>query len=93
MKQVVIIPGRKHVLNTDRDSRLYSAPRSSQKDSGAWQRGKDIYHHRTGKGQGIYYLHKWTLFPNEVESVMILPEPQAERFLGDRGLECTDMPG
>jgi hypothetical protein len=93
MKQAVIFNEKKHVLNTERDTRLYSAPRGSEKESIAWQRGKDIYYHRTGKSQGIYYLHKWTLFHGEVESVMILPDRQAERFLGERGLECSDIPG
>lgn len=93
MKHAVIIDGKKHVLNTDRDARLFSAPRSDEKERVAWQRGKDIYYHRTGEGQGIYYLHKWTLFPNETDSVVVLPDRQAERFLGERGLECTDMPG
>jgi hypothetical protein len=93
MKQEIISNGKKQILDTDRDPRLYIAPRGREKDSLAWQHGKDIYYHKEGRGQGIYYLHLWTLVPNEVESVMILPDRQAERFLGERGLECSDIPG
>jgi hypothetical protein len=93
MKQAVIINGKKHVLNFDRDARLYSAPRGGESGSSAMQRGKDIYYHRTGKDQGYYYLHQWTLFPDEMATMMILPDRQAERFLGERGLECRDIPG
>jgi hypothetical protein len=93
MKQGIILHGKKRILNTDRDARLYSAPRSSEKECLAWKRGKDIYYHRIGEGRGIYYLHKWTLFPDESDSVLVLPDRQAERFLGERGLECTELPG
>ena len=93
MKQGIFFNGKKRILNTDRDTLLFSAPRSSEQERIACKRGKNIYHHRTGERQGIYYLHKWTLFPNETDSVLVLPDRQAERFLGERDLECTDMPG
>jgi hypothetical protein len=93
MKQEIISNGKKHILDTDRDPRLSTAPRAHEKDSIAWQHGKDLSYHMEGRGQGIYYLQVWTLAPNEVESVMVLPYRQAARFPGERGLECSDIPG
>jgi len=93
MKQEIATHGKKQILDTDRDVRVYTAHRSSKNDSVAWKRGKDIYYHQEGREQGVYYLHLWTHSPNEVESLMILPDRQAERFLGERGLECSNIPG
>lgn len=93
MKHAVLVDGKKHVLNTDRDSRLYAAPRDTNVDSTAFRRGKDIYLYRPDGRTSYYYVHKWTLNPLEVESITLLPTRQAERFLGERGLECADMPG
>jgi len=93
MKQEITIHGKKQILDTDRDLRVYAAYRSRRHDSAAWKRGKDIYYHKEEREQGTYYLHLWTLSPNEVESLMILPDRQAERFLGERGLGCSNTPG
>jgi hypothetical protein len=93
MKHVVMTDGGKHVLNTDRDVCLYSASRDNEPGNEAYKRGKDMYFHRTGKGEGLYYLHKWTLNQKEAESITTVPARQAERFLGERGLDCPDLPG
>lgn len=93
MKQEITVNGKKQILDTDRDPRLYAAPRGVEKNRTAWQHGKDIYLHKEGRGKGIYYLHVWTLSPDEVESAIVMPDRQAERFLGERGLECSDIPG
>jgi hypothetical protein len=93
MKHVVMTPGAKCVLNTDRDRCLYTAPRNPEPGQGAYKRGKDMYFHRTGREQGLYYLHKWTIYPGETESITVIPDRQAERFLGERGLDCQDLPG
>lgn len=93
MKQAVVIGGEERVLDTDIDALLYAAPRTSAEESSAYQRGKDMYLHETKTEPGIFYIHLWSYFPGETETVMVLPNRQAERFLGERGIECSTLPG
>jgi hypothetical protein len=93
MKQAVVIHGIELVLDTDRDVLLYSAPRSDDDENAAYRRGKDMYLHDIEGGEGIFFVHGWSLSPGETGSITILPSRQAERFLGERGLECSGIPG
>ena len=93
MKQAVVINGIELGLDTEVDPLLYSAPRQVDGESAAYRRGRDLYLHEVTGGPDIYYIHGWSLSPDESESIMVLPNRQAERFLGERGLECSGIPG
>lgn len=93
MKQVTVFDGTEIVLDTDIDTQLYSAPRSSDDETSAYVRGKDLYLREAKEDQKIFYIHRWSLVQGEDESLSLLPNRQAERFLGERGLECADIPG
>ena len=93
MKQVAVLDGIELVLDTDVDIPLYSAPRSTDDETSAYVRGKDLYLREAKEDQKIFYIHQWSLVQGEDESLSLLPNRQAERFLGERGLECADIPG
>jgi hypothetical protein len=93
MKKAVIINGIGLVLDTDADTLLYSAPRSVDGETAAYRRGRDLYLNEIAGDPGIFYIHGWSLSPDETETITILPNRQAERFLGERGLECGSIPG
>lgn len=93
MKQAVVIDGQEQVLDTDIDALLYAAPRAGAEESSAYQRGRDMYLHETETDPGIFYIHLWSRFPGETETVMVLPNRQADRYFGERILECASLPG
>ncbi|NLX50120.1 MAG: hypothetical protein GXY82_09700 [Methanospirillum sp.] len=93
MKQVIQADGAELGLDTDRDTLLYSAPRPDDDESAARRRGTDMYLHTDEGGQEVFYAHRWSLVTGEKEALAVLPARQAERFLGERGLDCPAIPG
>ncbi|HOT95330.1 MAG TPA: hypothetical protein PK089_09125 [Methanoregulaceae archaeon] len=93
MRKETEIEGTRIVLDTDVDILLFAAPRPVDHDTSAYVRGRDLYLHEHGEEGKYFYIHQWSLVPGEDESLALLPNRQAERFLGERGLECDEIPG
>ncbi len=78
-------------LDTDRDAWIYLAPRSGDID-GAFVRGKDLYIHEQEGLPDIYYIHSWSMIPDEAEVIQPVSLVSAEEFLEIRGLMLSAYP-
>ena len=87
MKTTVYDAG-KAVLNTEKDSCLYQAPRDLK--GGAYERGRDLYIHSRRNLPPIYYLHRWSRKKEEHEKLTVISNIMASRFLEERGLLCPE---
>jgi len=79
------------VLDTDRDIRLYGAPRSGD-TGGAFVRGKDLYLHEQDGLPDTYYIYSWSMDPGEEELLQTVSLVSAEEFLELRGLVLNAYP-
>jgi len=77
------------LLDTKSDVCVYSAPRSSD---GAFVRGKDLYLHEQDGLPDIYYIHSWSMKPDEDELLQPVSILSAEEFLELRGLMLAAYP-
>lgn len=80
--------GEEIILDTDHDTLLFAAPRAPSSSSRARVRGRDLDFHESEKGTALYYLVLWSLTSAHEGSIRMIGPLMAERFLGQRGLEC-----
>lgn len=90
MKRSIAYNDGRIVLDTDHDICLYSAARGSP--GGAYARGKDLYLHEEDGVPDIYYIHSWSMIPDEAEVIQPVSLVSAEEFLEIRGLMLSAYP-
>lgn len=81
MKRVLTTDGKRVIVNTETDTKLYDAPVNPPNTGLAYTRGDDLYIHRTANGNMVYYIYHWSLWQGEGESVEIITPEEAESFL------------
>ena len=79
------------LLDTDRDAWLYLAPRGDD-SNGAFARGKDLFLHEEEGLPDVYYIHSWSMDPDEEEVIQAVSIVSAEEFLELRGLMLAAYP-
>jgi hypothetical protein len=92
MQRTIDIDGTDIVLDTEADTWLYLAPRPETKEDLRFERGRDMFVKERAGGQEIYYIYRWTLFPDEDESIHLVTRNAAERFLEEHGLVLASYP-
>ena len=90
MKRSIAYNDGEIVLDTDRDACIYYAPRGNP--GGAYVRGKDLYLHEEDGVPDVYYIHSWSMDPDEEEQLHPVSMVAAEEFLEIRGLMLTAYP-
>jgi hypothetical protein len=88
MQEIIERNGKQIILDTHRDICLFAAPKAPDCTHGVYIRGKDLYVHEEKDGSMLYYCTLWSLTPARDESIHEISPLMAERFLGQRGLEC-----
>jgi hypothetical protein len=84
--------GTDTVLDTTTDPWVYLAPRPESKKDQRYRRGSDLFiKERAGKPD-IYYMYRWTLVPDEQESIHVVNMKTAERFLEEHSLVLKNYP-
>ncbi len=90
MKRNIAYEEGEIVLDTDCDICIYYAPRG--RPGGAYVRGKDLYLHEGDGVPDVYYIHSWSMVPDEKELIQPVSMVAAEEFLEIRGLMLTAYP-
>ena len=93
MQRTIAIDGTEIVLDTELDNWIFLAPRPESDDDRRYERGRDLFvKERTGEPE-IYYIHRWSLIPDEQEGIHLITRNAAERFLEEYGLILPNYPG
>ncbi len=79
-------------IDQEKDVLIYAAPRGSPDALRAYARGKDLYVHDQEGAPDVYYLHEWSNYPGEGDSLEFISIATAERFLEQRGLVLSAYP-
>ncbi|HDR72407.1 MAG TPA: hypothetical protein ENN85_00580, partial [Methanoculleus sp.] len=78
MQRTIDIDGTEIVLDTELDQWLYLAPRPESEDEQRYERGRDLFVNERLGGQDIYYIHRWTMDPDEDETIHLITRTAAE---------------
>lgn len=86
MQRIVDFGGTDIVLDTVVDTGIYLSPRPESAEDHRFERGRDLYIMKRQGKPDIYYVHRWTIHPYEEETINIVTEKLAERFLEQYGM-------
>jgi len=94
MKTTLYDGSRKTTVNTRHDECLYHASRPASDGKDVTATGKDLYMHvhTDGEKSITYYLHLWSKGKAIREKILPISPSMANRFLKNRGLDCTLFP-
>ena len=93
MRRTLEGDGTDVVLDTEADVWIYYAPRPESEDDQRYKRGRDLLVKERAGEPDLYYIYRWTLLPDEHESIHVVTRNAAERFLEGHGLVLASYPG
>lgn len=92
MYRIIDDEGTDTVLDTTTDPWIYLAPRPESDEDQKYRRGSDLFvRERSGKPD-IYYMYRWSMVPDEQESIHVVTMKTTERFLEEHGLVLENYP-
>jgi hypothetical protein len=92
MRRTIENDGTEIVLDTEIDTWIFLAPRPESDEDRRYERGRDLFvKERVGEPE-IYYIYRWTVNPDEQESIHLITRNAAERFLEEYGLVLPSYP-
>lgn len=85
MKRVIEDTDGTIELDSEQDPCLYASPECGDGEEGAYMRGRALHVFEMDGQPLIYYIYRWSKHAGEVDSINIVTEKNAERFLEVRG--------
>jgi hypothetical protein len=71
-------------VDTDRDEKLYEAPRDPPNTGAQYTRGTDLYRHVARSGRAYYYFLHWSMWQGDEPWLELISEEKAKSFLIDK---------
>jgi len=85
MIKVLMAPDQKRVvINTEKDTLLYGAPKNPPNTGTTYTRGTDLYEHKSRSGNIYYYFRHWSMWQGEETSYELISREEAEEFLTEK---------
>lgn len=85
MKRVIEDTNGTIELDTEQDPCLYASQGYGDDTVAAYKRGRALHVFEVNGQPMIYYIHRWSKHAGEDDSINIVTEKAAERFLEERG--------
>jgi hypothetical protein len=95
MKKVLLTEeGKKVVIDTKQDARLYESPQNPPNTGTRYTRGTNLYCHETKNKNKYFYFYSWSMWQGEGGEIVLCSKKEAEDFLiekaGNVGWDSLD---
>lgn len=91
MRKIFYVDGKKAVVDTKLDEKIYSAPANPPNTGTRYTNGTDIYFHVCKDGREVFYAYDWTMWQGTEEVWRVIDRAEVEAYIIDQiGGQYTD---